>query len=328
VYRGPRAIEQPNDEMALESLARTLAPGTYQIQAVSSLEGTEPSQFNDTWLKVFYEIDPEDYFDASIFAQKPGGEEIYAQGNEEDLKPVTPGKNDSKDGWMKFYINHDGIGKWGTQTSAIDNDPTPIFIESVNDVARFIIALKGRDTGHAIAAIFLRRTDLAPSVIDPYVSEIVLGNGPMPDPTPDPGPGEPDETMDSIIIERNGGKFEAVLVNIDASEVEKVDFTLDGGQPHTERVWRYEYSPKTIPQNSFKIVAALTYKDGRPQLIGNKVFETVGTPLPPETGGGGVVTPPPPLPDASIELFDTFVSEATGIYYRSEERRVGKECPM
>ncbi len=320
VYRGPRAIEQPNAEIGLESWPRTLAPGTYQIQAVSSLEGTEPSQFNDTWLNVYQVLgDGEDEFEAGVYAQRPGGQKIYAQDNEFNWTPVTPGKNDSKLGWMKIYINHDGIGKFGTQTSAIDNNPTPVFIDAESGEELFI-ALKGRDRGHAIAAVFLRRVDLPASAIDKYVSQILNqptpptdpGTGPEPDPvTPEPvTPG----AITAEIVSRGrltpGARSLFEVVVSDPSQVQAVEISLNGTLVQVERAFKYE-ATITVPNTEFTMSAKVLLKNGAAALAASKVFVPV-TVTPPPTGGGGE---PEPLPGTSVAEWDNFVASADGTWF-------------
>ncbi len=118
-------------------------PGLYQFKWRSKIgEGDNFTEFNDTWLR-FRGV-------SAFYAQKEGGEKVYAHGSGASPNPEGSGK----DGWMKIYLT--GSTDWTWSTNTYDNDPHKVWV-SFAEPGRYRMELSARSAGHLIDRIALIR---------------------------------------------------------------------------------------------------------------------------------------------------------------------------
>ncbi len=115
-------------------------PGKYRFQWRSRVgEGTNPTEANDSWLKI---PDADDFFGES------NGDKVYPKGS--GKTPIAEGA--SADGWMKVYLN--GTTEWTWRSSTNDNDPHQVFAEFDN-AGIYTIQISGRSKHHLIDRIVM-----------------------------------------------------------------------------------------------------------------------------------------------------------------------------
>lgn len=113
-------------------------PGTYHFRWHNKImHGTEPTESNDSWLRI-----P----DAADFFARNGSSIKYPNGGMFVQSTVTT-EGASSDGWMKVYCSGTTAWTWSCRTS--DNDPHEIY--ATFDTAGFYtIQISARSKNHAI----------------------------------------------------------------------------------------------------------------------------------------------------------------------------------
>lgn len=179
VWEGDDSFETYDKDTALGAAVVITTPGTYQLKVRSKAGDTnDPSKKNDNWVTI--EGD-----DSRIYSHDPQGEKVFAKGNPYGETNVTTA-NDSSNGALKFYNNNPF--DFSFQTSAIDNNPEPIFID-FPEPGNYSLMIGARSSGFILDMVFLKLESLPDSVVDSYVIP-GAGGGPVVEPI-DPTPVTP-----------------------------------------------------------------------------------------------------------------------------------------
>ncbi|WP_299664967.1 hypothetical protein [uncultured Polaribacter sp.] len=145
VWEGADSFQEPGKGL-LNFKIRITNPGTYRFIWRSYItEGTNVSEFNDSWLKI-----P----DAKHFyGQKSDGNIVYPHGTIQDPIAASAGQattdpeGSGKDGWFKIYMNT--ASTWHWQSSTSDNDGHSIY--AVFETAgNYTVQVSGRSKEHGI----------------------------------------------------------------------------------------------------------------------------------------------------------------------------------
>lgn len=117
--------------------------GTYRFQWRNAVgEGTNTTEFNDSWLK---------FPDASDFYGQKGTDvtkRVYPKGSGKLPEPAGAGSN----GWFKIYTG--GTTNWNWNTNTSDNDSHQIYVE-FDAPGTYTMLISGRSEKHAIDRISL-----------------------------------------------------------------------------------------------------------------------------------------------------------------------------
>lgn len=117
--------------------------GTYRFQWRNAVgEGTNTTEFNDSWLK---------FSDASDFYGQKGNDvnsRVYPKGSGKTPLPEGAGSN----GWFKIYTG--GTTDWNWNTNTSDNDAHAIYVD-FNSPGEYTMLISGRSEKHAIDRISL-----------------------------------------------------------------------------------------------------------------------------------------------------------------------------
>ena len=184
---------------------RIVTPGVYQLQVRSQpTDLSDPSQDNDTWISVSSLGAPVQA--PELFAMKGSEGRVYPPDNPAGSSNVIQG-NAASGAALKFYNN--SPGSWGMQTTAVDNNPHPIFIEFF-EPGLYFLKFDGRSEGHLLDMVFLRSIALDPSVIDSYINPV---SGPVtppvdPDPITPPGQAPSVEIYDNAVAAASSTWFD------------------------------------------------------------------------------------------------------------------------
>lgn len=113
-------------------------PGTYHFRWRSKImHGAEPTESNDTWLRI-----P----DADDFFAKNGGSVKYPKGGMFVQSDVIV-NGSSSGGWMKVYSSGTTQWTWSARTS--DHDPHEIYA-TFNEPGEYTVQISGRSKNHAV----------------------------------------------------------------------------------------------------------------------------------------------------------------------------------
>ena len=117
--------------------------GTYRFQWRNAVgEGTNTTEFNDSWLK---------FPDASDFYGQKGNDvnsRVYPKGSGKTPLPEGAGSN----GWFKIYTG--GTTNWNWNSNTSDNDAHQVYVV-FNTPGTYTMQISGRSDKHAIDRISL-----------------------------------------------------------------------------------------------------------------------------------------------------------------------------
>ncbi|WP_340077503.1 malectin domain-containing carbohydrate-binding protein [Leptobacterium sp. I13] len=139
-------------------------PGVYRINWRSDFGGSDPTQQNDTWMKLpnnddvwFFGQKGTTGTEATMINNLQGAQAnvVFPIGSTRVTGATTPaGAGDN--GWFKVYRSNSESWKWQASTS--DNDPHNIYAYFVNP-GTYTLQISERSLGHAIDKIVLYKVD-------------------------------------------------------------------------------------------------------------------------------------------------------------------------
>ncbi len=142
IWNGGNNFNSPGNGL-LEYEVKINTPGTYRFQWHSKItHGTDPTESNDSWLRI------------------PGADDFFAK-NGNSIKYPKGGKfvqsdvvvnGSSSGGWMKVYSSGTTSWTWSTRTS--DNDAHQIYA-TFNNPGVYTIQVSGRSNNHALDRMVL-----------------------------------------------------------------------------------------------------------------------------------------------------------------------------
>lgn len=141
-WEGGDAFNQPGNG-TIDVKINITKTGTYRFQWRNAVgEGTNTTEFNDSWLK---------FPDATDFYGQKGNDvssRVYPKGSEKTPLPNGAGSN----GWFKIYTG--GTTDWNWNSNTSDNDAHQIYVEFAQ-AGEYTMQISGRSDKHAIDRISL-----------------------------------------------------------------------------------------------------------------------------------------------------------------------------